>query len=107
AVASSAFDSGARTFRIQGTQAAGAVPLTLGAPDAAIEVMTGAVLPHGTDAVIPLEEYDLAQGQLTLRAEATAEPWRNVQRRGSDSQPGVPMLTAGMRLGAAELAVVA
>ncbi|HWL61717.1 MAG TPA: molybdopterin molybdotransferase MoeA [Steroidobacteraceae bacterium] len=107
AVASAAYANGARSFRIQGTQAAGAVPMTLAAPDAAIEVMTGAVMPHGTDAVIPLEEYELAQGQLTLRAEATAEPWRNVQRRGSDSQPGVPMLTSGMRLGAAELAVVA
>jgi molybdopterin molybdotransferase len=44
---------------------------------------------------------------LRLKPEASAEPWRNVQRRGSDSAPGIPMLTAGMRLGAAEVAVVA
>jgi molybdopterin molybdotransferase len=69
--------------------------------------MTGAVLPHGTDCVIPLEEYDLAAGVLTLQAAASAEPWRNVQRRGSDSKPGVPMLTVGAYLGAAEVAVVA
>jgi molybdopterin molybdotransferase len=107
AVASTAFAGGSRRFRVQGTQAAGAVPMTLAGPDKAIEVMTGAVMPHGTDAVVPLEEYDLADGALTMKGEATAEPWRNVQRRGSDSAPGVPMLTAGMRLGAAELAVVA
>lgn len=107
AVASSAFGSGQRNFRVQGTQAAGDVPMVLARPDAAIEIMTGAVLPPGTDSVIPLEEYELANGQLTLKAEATAEPWRNVQRRGSDSRPGVPMLTAGMRLGSAEIAVVA
>ncbi|HUG72742.1 MAG TPA: molybdopterin molybdotransferase MoeA [Steroidobacteraceae bacterium] len=107
AVASNAFADGARSFRVQGTQAAGALPMTLGGPTAAIEVMTGAVLPAGTDSVIPLEEYDLTDGQLQLREEATAEPWRNVQRRGSDSAPGVAMLTPGMRLGAAELAVVA
>jgi molybdopterin molybdotransferase len=107
AVASAAFAAGARHFRIQATQAAGAVPLQLASPDAAIEAMTGAVLPHGTDCVIPLEEYDLADGMLTLKADATAEPWRNVQRRGCDSQPGVPMLTAGIRLGAAEVAVAA
>jgi molybdopterin molybdotransferase len=107
AVASSAFDGGRRSFRVQGTQAAGDVPMVLAQPDAAIEIMTGAVLPPGTDSVIPLEEYDLAGDQLTLKAEATAEPWRNVQRRGSDSRPGVPMLTAGMRLGSAEIAVVA
>jgi molybdopterin molybdotransferase len=107
AVASSAFAAGTRKFRVQATQAAGAVPLTLAAPDAAIEAMTGAVLPHGTDCVIPLEDYDLMDGVLTLKAVATAQPWLNVQRRGTDSAPGVPMLTPGMRLGAAEVAVVA
>jgi molybdopterin molybdotransferase len=107
AVAGSAVSGGTRSFRLQGTQAAGALPMTLAGASSAIEVMTGAVLPAGTDCVIPLEEYDLADGQLTLKPEATAEPWRNVQRRGSDSAPGVPMLTTGMRLGAAELAVVA
>jgi molybdopterin molybdotransferase len=107
AVASSVFAHGTRRYRLQATQAAGAVPLTLAATDAAIEVMTGAVMPHGTDSVIPLEEYDLDAGILQCKAEATAEPWRNVQRRGSDSQPGIAMLTTGMRLGAAEVAVVA
>jgi molybdopterin molybdotransferase len=107
AVASWTFDSGIRQYRVQGTQAAGALPLTLAAAGNAIEVMTGAVLPPGTDSVIPLEEYDLADGQLTLKPEATAEPWRNVQRRGSDSAPGVPMLLPGTRLGAAEIAVLA
>jgi molybdopterin molybdotransferase len=107
AVTSGAFAAGTRSFQVQGTQAAGALPMTLAGADSAIEVMTGAVLPTGTDSVIPLEEYDLANGLLSLREEATAEPWRNVQRRGSDSAPGVAMLTPGIRLGAAELAVVA
>ncbi len=107
AVASQSFAKGIRSYQVQATQAAGATPLTLAATDAAIEVMTGAVLPHGTDSVIPLEEYELAAGRLTLGAEATADPWRNVQRRGADSMPGVPMLTPGMRLGAAEVAVIA
>lgn len=107
AVASGAFIAGQRSFRIQGTQAAGAVPQQLQAAEAAIEVMTGAVLPDGTDCVIPVEEYDVAADRLTLKPEATAEAWRNVQRRGSDSEPGVPMLTEGMRIGAAELATVA
>lgn len=107
AIASSAWLAGVRSFRLQGTQAAGAIPMQLADTAQAIEAMTGAVLPGGTDCVIPLEEYSLADGVLTLDAGATAEPWRNVQRRGSDSAPGVPMLTSGMRLGAAELAVVA
>lgn len=107
AIASSAFAAGSRRFRIQGTQAAGAVPMALADAGAAIEVMTGAVLPAGTDCVVPVEEYDLAGNGLVLNSSGTAEPWRNVQRRGSDSAPGVPMLTPGMRLAAAEIATVA
>ena len=107
AVASSSFAKGTRHYQLQATQAAGAAPLTLAAADVAIEVMTGAVMPHGTDSVIPLEEYELDAGLLRCKAEASADPWRNVQRRGCDSQPGIAMLTAGMRLGAAEVAVIA
>ena len=107
AIDSRAFLQGTRHFRLQGTQAAGSVALTLASADAAIEIMTGAVLPVGTDCVIPLEEYDLGGGTVTMGQDAVAEPWRNVQRRGSDSPPGVPMLTAGTRLGGAEIATVA
>jgi len=107
AIASTSFAAGARRYELQGTQAAGSVPQALTGSERAIEVMTGAVLPPGTDCVIPLEEYSLSGGTLALNADASAEPWRNVQRRGSDSQPGVAMLTAGARLGAAEVAVVA
>ena len=107
AVASSAFVEGTRQFALQGTQAAGAVPLVLASPSSAIEIMTGAVLPPGTDCVIPLEDYDLAEGRISLKPEAIAEPWRNIQRRGCDSNPDDPMLLEGARLGAAEVAVIA
>ena len=63
--------------------------------------MTGAMLPRGTDCVIPLEEYALADGIASLQSGVRSDLFRNVQRRGADSQPGVPMLRAGTRLGAA------
>lgn len=107
AVASNAFARGVRRFAVQATQPAGSPALTLSGADSAIEVMTGAMLPRGTDCVIPLEEYDLREGVVSLKNEASGDVFRNVQRRGSDSQPGVPMLTAGTRLGAPEIAVVA
>lgn len=107
AIAAAAFDRGLRRFRVQGTQGAGAVPLALAAPDAAIEVMTGAMLPAGTDCVIPMEEYRLAGGELELLPAASARAARNVQLRGEDSRPGVAMLKPGVRIGAAEAAVIA
>jgi molybdopterin molybdotransferase len=96
-----------RSFAIEATQAAGAPAVSLARPTNAIEVMTGAMLPRGTDCVIPLEEYELNLGVVALKDNVLIEPYRNVQRRGSDSQPGVPMLRAGTRLGAPEIAVVA
>jgi molybdopterin molybdotransferase len=107
AVDSSALAHGVRRLALEAMQPAGAPALTLSNPAHAIEVMTGAIMPRGTDSVIPLEEYDVAEGFVTLHAGASGPPYRNVQRRGSDSQPGVPMLTGGMRLGAPEIAVAA
>jgi len=107
AIDSSTARGGRRHFGLQATQAAGYPPLRLDSFAQAIEVMTGAVLPLGTDCVIPVEEYTVSGAVYALRTQALAEPWRNVQRRGADSRPGVPMLCAGIRLGAAEIAIAA
>jgi molybdopterin molybdotransferase len=97
----------AREFVVEGTQAAGVPGGTLSNSFSAIEVMTGAVLPTGANCVIPLEEYDLADRIARLKANALREAYRNVQRRGADSRPGAPMLHAGTRLNAPEIAIVA
>jgi molybdopterin molybdotransferase len=107
AVASATLARGVRRYAVEATQAAGSPALQLSSAESAIEVMTGAMLPRGTDCIIPLEEYDLQEGIVSLKGEVNGEAYRNVQRRGSDSQPGVPMLKSGTRLGAPEIAVVA
>ena len=107
AMRSEAFGRGVRRFSIEAMQAAGTPALILSDPEGAIEVATGAMMPRGSDCVIPLEEYDVDAGIVLLNDRASSEPYRNVQRRGSDSQPGAPMLRAGIRLGAPEIAVVA
>ena len=107
ALRSETLSRGLREYALEATQQAGTPALTLSNPASAIEVMTGSMLPGGTDCVIPLEEYDLLGGIASLKSNALGEPDRNVQRRGSDSRPGVPMLRAGVRLGAPEIAVVA
>jgi molybdopterin molybdotransferase len=107
AVNSTALARGSRRFIIEAMQAAGSPPVALKSAENAIEVMTGAVLPRGTDCVIPMEQYEVANGVVSLRDGIQGTPYRNVQRRGEDSQPGVPMLKAGTRLGAPEIAVIA
>jgi molybdopterin molybdotransferase len=107
AIDSAALARGVRRYSIEAMQPAGAPALTLNAPEHAVEVMTGAILPRGTDCVIPLEEYELREGVASLKADVQGPAFRNVQRRGEDSQPGVPMLRAGMRLGGPEIGVAA
>jgi len=107
AVNSAALARGLRRFTIEATQAAGSPVVTLSHGENAIEVATGAMLPNGTDCIVPMEEYELAGDTVSLKKEIVGEPYRNVQRRGADSHPGVPMLKAGTLLGAPEIAVVA
>lgn len=107
AVDSAALARGLRRFKIEATLAAGSPVVTLSRSENAIEVTTGAMLPKGTDCIVPMEEYELLGDIVSLKAEVVGEPYRNVQRRGADSHPGVPMLKAGTVLGAPEIAVVA
>jgi molybdopterin molybdotransferase len=107
AVASEVFERGLRRFRIESMQPAGAPAVKLADPANAVEVMTGAMLPVGTDCIIPLEEYDLEGDVAILRSQATGRAFRNVQRRGEDSELAVAMLESGIRLGAPEIATIA
>ncbi len=107
AIASAAFERGVRRFRVESLQPAGVPGHRLSDPANAVEVMTGAILPTGTDCIVPLEEYDLEEGVAALKPKAIGTALRNIQRRGADSRPGVAMLRAGIRLGAPEIAVAA
>jgi len=107
AVASQAVAAGSRSFRIQATQAAGDAPLALNAPADCIEVMTGSVLPSGCDSVVPVEDLTMANGRAALGPRVAVEPWQFVHRRGSDSQRGALLLSAGQRLHAPEIAIAA
>jgi molybdopterin molybdotransferase len=98
---------GLRRFQIQATQAAGAPPLKLARGENAIEVMTGAILPHATDCVIPLEQYDVVDGHIVLKGTSSSSPFNNVHRRGSDSRQGALLLETGTLLRAPEVAVAA
>jgi len=107
AVASRAFANGRRSFRIQAVQAAGAPPSTLGSDEGCIRVMTGAVMPGGADAVIPIERVRIADHSALVEESAAAESGRFVHARGSDCRAGDVVLGSGSRLGAAEIAVLA
>jgi len=98
---------GARRLRIQAMQAAGDPPLTLTGRDHCIEVMTGTTLPAGCDAVVPVEQITVRDGQAELAQAVSVQPDQNVHRRGSDTRQGNLLLAAGTRLGPPEIAIAA
>lgn len=107
AVASAAFADGQREFRIQAMQAAGAAALALETADSCIRIMTGAMRPEGTDAVIPIERLSIHGSMARVDERALATPGRFIHARGSDRRRGDPLLAPGICIGPAEAAVLA
>jgi molybdopterin molybdotransferase len=77
------------------------------AAGAAIRISTGAVLPRGATAVVPVERAGAADGSSgRVRVEATAEG-DNIRRAGEDVRAGDVVLRRGATVGPAELGVAA
>ena len=96
-----------RVLRVQGRQAAGDPPLRLESAQHCIEIMTGAMLPEGCDAVVPVERLTLADGSARLEDGFEVPPGLHVHARGSDARQGSLLLATGIRLAAPEIAVAA
>jgi molybdopterin molybdotransferase len=64
-----AFKNGQRIFSIKATQSAGEAPIEIDRSDQCIEIMTGAVLPATTNAIIPYEEIEIDKGMATINTE--------------------------------------
>lgn len=107
AIASAAWERGQRRFRVEATQAAGEAPASLGSVGSCIRVMTGAVRPAGTDAVIPIERVRIEDGSAIVDAAATVTAGRFIHLRGSDRREQDTVLEPGIRIGPAETAVLA
>ncbi|HEY7875588.1 MAG TPA: gephyrin-like molybdotransferase Glp [Actinomycetota bacterium] len=71
----------------------------------AARIMTGAALPPGADAVVPVEVTDEKHGKVTLKAATTRG--RHVRAAGDDIRAGDVAVRAGTELGPGELALLA
>ncbi len=70
-----------------------------------VQIMTGAAVPEGADAVVMIE-HTQREGDL-VRFERAAQAGQNIVPRGSEARAGQTILKPGMRLGFAELALAA
>jgi molybdopterin molybdotransferase len=74
-------------------------------PGTAIRIMTGAMLPRGTEAVVPVELTDGGRARVLIRASVGAGD--SVRLAGGDATAGEVLVTAGTRLRPMHIAVIA
>ncbi len=76
-------------------------------PREAIEIMTGAPVPEGADAVLMVEHAALHHARLTPDAGRQLRPGENIVPRGAEALAGAALVPAGRVLGIAEIALAA
>ena len=72
-----------------------------------LEIMTGAALPEGADAVVMLEHVEISGGKIRLQPERKVRPGSHIVPSGSEAHRGDPLIPAGTRLAAAHIAAIA
>ena len=77
------------------------------AANQAIEIMTGAPIPAGADAVLMVEHAVRSGSNLRPNAPRTLTPGENIVPQGSEARSGTQVVRAGTRIGAAEIAIAA
>jgi molybdopterin molybdotransferase len=73
----------------------------------AVEIMTGAPMPEGADAVVMVEHVEQLGGAIRLTEGRTVRAGENIVVRGSEARQGEDLLAVGTVMGAAEIALAA
>ena len=75
------------------------------APGTAVKILTGAPIPAGADAIVPVEQAEEQGGRLLVHGPVRLGA--HVRREGEDIQAGETFLSAGTALGPAEISALA
>jgi molybdopterin molybdotransferase len=90
---------------VVGDVAAGSRPVYTVQPGMSVRIMTGAQMPQGAEAVVPLEWTDGGIASVTVRQRPDEGAY--VRRRGEDVTAGQLVLSEGTRLGPGQLGLLA
>ena len=110
---SEAAPSSPRSLRVVADIPAGTSPTIVLGPGEAARIMTGAHMPDGADAVIPVEDTDFenrnagTQAPEIVSIRKAARVGENVRRRGMDIRSGDAVLLAGRQLKPQDLGLLA
>ena len=99
---------GERSLRVAGQVRAGEVWRGgVVAAGECVEIMTGAPMPEGLDAVVMVEHVERAGLDVKMQAGRRIAARENVVARGAEARAGDVVLSAGTEMGAGEIAVAA
>ncbi|RLF63107.1 MAG: molybdenum cofactor biosynthesis protein [Thermoplasmata archaeon] len=96
-----------KTLRIVGRVLAGEEPKVRVSHGAAVEIATGAMIPEGADAVVPVEETELSEDGKHVIIYRAVHPGYDVSKRGEDIKKGDLVLRRGTLLKPAQIGVLA
>jgi molybdopterin molybdotransferase len=103
--------AGAATLRVIGEVAAGAAPSLTVERGTAVRILTGAPIPLGAEAVVPVEDTDAPPGVAQLPSIVTIsrafDAGAHIRRAGSDLRAGQRLIDKGTEMNAAAIALVA
>lgn len=74
-------------------------------PGSAVKIMTGAPVPEGADAVVPFEQTEEKDGQVTIFGQV--KKGDHIRWKGEDFRPGSMLLSAGSVVRPAEVSLIA
>jgi molybdopterin molybdotransferase len=93
------------TLKITGYIPAGGAITGAVEPGCAIRIMTGAAIPPGCDAVVPVEETDVSADQVTVNE--PVKPRQHIRFHGEDVATGDVVLTSGTVIRPPEISMLA
>jgi len=106
AIDSAAWKNGIRKFPIENIQAAGKQQLRLSKSESCMEVMTGAMLPLGTDTVIRYEDLEIKAQTATVLIHEI-QTGDNIHKQSQDAKHNDVLLAPGVKISPAEVALMA
>ena len=94
-------------LHVAGSIRAGEPPASSLPADSAWEIMTGAAVPPGADAVAMLEHVEHDGNRIRLANERKLEPGENLVPAAAEARTGDELVSAGTRLGPSQIAAAA
>ncbi|MCW9049601.1 MAG: molybdopterin molybdotransferase MoeA [Deltaproteobacteria bacterium] len=93
------------TLAVKGSLLAGSTAVDKAQSGTAVRIMTGAPIPQGADAVIPFE--DCQEGEENITILQTVKKGDHIRWAGEDIRPGDQVIAAGTQLRPAEISLLA